>query len=874
MISFCINRTKSLIILTAFVMHGFMIAETALPIPQNSIQQVALTETPAQKTDLTEQTDIPAAEASELDTLLNNIVQQTSQIDSLLQDIALVTSNNQSLSKIQRSALAKEIRTLRDQLSFFKNQSFTQADEQSIYLLLIINKELCDHLEKALAQGFTCLDPFPLEKHFSRAVQLPLLTINQLTRAIVDNEISVAKLSRSAENIGLTWYNKLYRGIDGYVFQPWQKYNLTHYGAIILGVTAASATAWWLYKEPSQSDNWFAKQINSFYGPAPKYGLVSYNPSAAKVGLEDSSSWATKAATIAASQQADSGKLAYELLNKDELKLAGIIKDNAKDFGLTPMAISLYAWSQVKGDYYKSKNYLYKKTVELHNNLKGGVFKNKTIKTSFEDYFKKPTCTFEDIIGAENAKRIFSDVIDYLISPEKFDLAKITPEKGYLLTGPARTGKTYIAEAFAGEVRKRMTALGKNPDNVHFLSATHDEINRLGGIKDLLAIAKFYAPCILFIDEIDLLGLQRGGTNSMLADFLVGLSDFSHQDSDKQVIVIAATNRSENLDDALKRRGRLGVEIRFTYPSADYRKDFFVHKLESIGIATDTIDIDSLVRQTVGKSFNDLDSILKKALHNAKNLVLPLDQMLLEQAIDSEIFLILPENDHPLSETERQLIAASIAGEALINYVLDTGALVVRATINPYLPILQEKSALAGIFKEEKEDTTPKKQQALIKYGKVFVVSDFEFLNEHCTSEQIKNTCKQLLAGRCAQQILLGVISHNKEAKDNMQKCYALAKELVGKSIELSLLSDKMRDSFADEAFDLVTTMEQEVTTLLTEHKDKLEQLATALLKLNTLNSDTIAYIVDGQLAADIAKEKEKEKAQDTTTIIEHPAVA
>jgi leucyl aminopeptidase/ATP-dependent Zn protease len=556
------------------------------------------------------------------------------------------------------------------------------------------------------------------------------------------------------------------------------------------------------------------------------------------------------------------------------MEAIAILKPDINIVAITPLAENLPSGNAVKGDYYKSKNYLYKKTVELHNNLKGGVFKNKTIKTSFEDYFKKPTCTFEDIIGAENAKRIFSDVIDYLISPEKFDLAKITPEKGYLLTGPARTGKTYIAEAFAGEVRKRMTALGKNPDNVHFLSATHDEINRLGGIKDLLAIAKFYAPCILFIDEIDLLGLQRGGTNSMLADFLVGLSDFSHQDSDKQVIVIAATNRSENLDDALKRRGRLGVEIRFTYPSADYRKDFFVHKLESIGIATDTIDIDSLVRQTVGKSFNDLDSILKKALHNAKNLVLPLDQMLLEQAIDSEIFLILPENDHPLSETERQLIAASIAGEALINYVLDTGALVVRATINPYLPILQEKSALAGIFKEEKEDTTPKKQQALIKYGKVFVVSDFEFLNEHCTSEQIKNTCKQLLAGRCAQQILLGVISHNKEAKDNMQKCYALAKELVGKSIELSLLSDKMRDSFADEAFDLVTTMEQEVTTLLTEHKDKLEQLATALLKLNTLNSDTIAYIVDGQLAADIAKEKEKEKAQDTTTIIEHPAVA
>lgn len=917
---FSSNRAKSLLLLSLISLQSFVLAETAmLNTPDATLQQTASssTETPSKKAEVVPtkeaataasepQTQQTAPDVSQLDTLLNNVLQQSRQIDSFLQDIILITSNDQSLTKDQRSSIVKEITALRKQLTAITSQSFTQADEQLIYQLLIINKELCDHLTQTLKKGLSSLTPFSLEQHLTRAVTSPLLTLEELSQAITSNAISVANLAHSAETIGLTWYNKLYRGIDSYVFQPWQKYNVTHYSMIALGATAATIGAWWYFTKrgctieikdplakmsitPVESDT-----ISAFIQNPLSKELID-----AKVTVPSIIKNSTKEATIKVatgtrfeqwlreklgphplfaemSHPTSKGTVSF-VANEDELKLLGHIEKNAPMIGALNAAFFYYIWPRIAKDYYKTSSYITKKVVEAHNNLKGGSFKGRSIKTSFEDYFKKPTCTFDDIIGAENAKEIFSGVIDYLISPEKYDLAKITPEKGYLLTGPARTGKTYIAEAFAGEARKRMAALGKNPDTIHFLSVTHQDIQfsrDRGGIKGLLNFAKDYAPCILFIDEIDLLNLQRsGGDTGMLSDFLVGLSDFSHQDSDKQVIVIAATNRSENIDDALKRRGRLGVEIRFTYPSSEYRKDFLVHKLEAIGIATDTLDIDSIVQQTAGRSFNDLESVLKKALQKAKNAARPLDQEMLEQAIDSEIFSILPECDHPLSKTERQLLAASIAGEAFIAYTLDTGAVISRATINPYSTKLKEKSALSGLFKEEssKQQEAP----ALIKFGKIFTSTDFEYLHEDLTSEQIKNTCKQLLAGCCAQQIILGITTHNQDTKENMQKCYTLAKELVGRGIDATMLSDKMRDSFADKAFELVEKLEQEVTALLTEHKDKLEQLTTALLKLNTLNGGVIAYIVEGKLAEDIAAAaKEKEAAHDTTSVIEHPAVA
>jgi ATP-dependent Zn protease len=881
MVSLSINRTKSLLLLVLVSLQSFILAETAtLSAHDTSIQQ---TEVPVEKTAPTQIDALPEQQAAsaqetatdnaQLDTLLSTVLHQIGSIDSLIQDIALVTSNNQSLSKEQRSTIAKEIRALRDELSSLRNQSFTQADAQSIYLLLGINKELCDHLEHALAQGFKTLEPFPLTQIISKIAVRKLLNSDQLTQAIAANEISVAKLGRAAENIGLTWYNKLYRGVDSYVFQPWQKYNMTHYSLITLGATATAIGAWWYFSKRGEP---LFKEIIS---------EVEQETFLSKFKITDpkkiTSSFFEKVETGSKLEQwlrkimgqhpqynrleVGDGSTFVRISNEEKLNLPGQIEKNWLALLGGYAGFKTYAWPYIEDDYKISKNVLTKRVVEIHNNLKGGVFKNRTIKTSFEDYFKIANGSFDDMIGSENAKDILSGVADYLVNPEKFELSKNTPEKGYLLTGPTRTGKSFTAECFAGEVRKRLIAAGKSPDAVRYLPADVGVISALGGIKPYLELAKKNAPCIIFIDEIDLLGLQRAGGNStLLADFLVALSEFSQQDVDKQVVVLAATNRSENLDDALKRRGRLGIEIRFSYPSFDYRKNFFVHKLESIGISTDSFDLDSITRQTVGRSYNDLESVLKKALQQAKMQNCQLDQELLERAIDSELFLILPENDHPLSEQERMIVATTIAGKILTEYLLNTGAPVVRATINPYLPLLKETSPWEAFYKEETS------KQELIKYGKVYTSSIYEYLNQTYTTVQLKNTCKSLLAGRCAQQLFLGMTTHDNDTRLNMQKSFAIAKELVNKGLDSKMLSDTMRDSFADKAYALLETLEQETTTLLTEHKEQLERLIAVFLKLGTLNREEIAIIIEGKLPESL----EAALKTGVPEVIKQPAVA
>jgi ATP-dependent Zn protease len=226
--------------------------------------------------------------------------------------------------------------------------------------------------------------------------------------------------------------------------------------------------------------------------------------------------------------------------------------------------------------------------------------------------------------------------------------------------------------------------------------------------------------------------------------------------------------------------------------------------------------------------------------------------------------LILPEIDHPLSEKERLLIATTVAGKVLIEYLLDTGTPVLRATMNPYLPILKETSPWEAFYKEEAS------KQELIKYGKVFTSTIFEYLNQTFTTLQLKNTCKSLLAGRCAQQLILGVTTHDNDTKLNSQKSYAIAKELVSKGLDSKTLSDTMRDSFADKSFALMETFEQETTALLTEHKEQLERLIAVLLKLGTLNHEEVAIVIEGTLPESL----DSALQTGSTSVIEQPVVA
>ncbi len=281
--------------------------------------------------------------------------------------------------------------------------------------------------------------------------------------------------------------------------------------------------------------------------------------------------------------------------------------------------------------------------------------------------------------------------------PERFDRAKLTPEKGYLLTGPTRTGKSYLAEALAGEIKEMFKRTNKNPDDFNFFTLSASFI-LAEGIDVLIERAKKYAPCIIFVDEIDLLCLQRAGGNAVeLSKFLTSMSGFLESDPEKVVIMIAATNRPQNLDTALRQRGRFGKELRFDYPGFNDRKELFTRRIGALA-NVNAFDIDKLARETEGKSYEDINALVRAAFQKGIINGEVLNQEALEKCLDEEVRNIIPSSNTEPSAPEQELIAAhQKAGQALAVMLLDGKEKLAKVTIKPYLTNLHEEAAWEAI---------------------------------------------------------------------------------------------------------------------------------------------------------------------------------
>ena len=227
-----------------------------------------------------------------------------------------------------------------------------------------------------------------------------------------------------------------------------------------------------------------------------------------------------------------------------------------------------------------------------------------------------PRYTFDDIIGHEAFKHQLNRYVEYIMDPDKFDRAGATPERGILFAGPPQTGKTMLAEATAGEILKRQMLNG-NTDKFSFLVFTPAEINE-SGIDFILWLAEAQAPCIVFIDELDLYGLQRERNTKMLGEFLTAMSGAMNTEKSKRIILLGATNKPENLDQALLQHGRFGKILYFDYPSFEERKQFFNKKLlQDLGLTFKDTFVEKLTRETENCTYNDL-----KAIVNHKHLMM------------------------------------------------------------------------------------------------------------------------------------------------------------------------------------------------------------------------------------------------------------
>jgi cell division protease FtsH len=424
------------------------------------------------------------------------------------------------------------------------------------------------------------------------------------------------------------------------------------------------------------------------------------------------------------------------------------------------------------------------------------------------------------VAGVDEAKAELQEVVEFLRDPKRFHALGAQVPKGILLHGPPGTGKTLLAKAVAEE------------SGAHFFSqsaaAFVEMFAGLGAarIRRLFAIARDHRPAIIFIDEIDAVGGQRGSDNNgereqTLNQLLVEMDGFS---TNGDLVVIAASNLLDKLDPALLRPGRFDRQIFVSPPDVSGREAILKVHTRNKPLAADC-DLERIARQTAGLTGAELANICNEAaIFAARSRRSALGHCDFDDAVERVVAGM--QSRRTLNEHERRVVAFHEAGHALCAEVLPGVDRVHKISIVP------RGRALGYTLNLPEED----------RYLK--------------TREELTDHMTVLLGGRAAEQLVFGAVTTG--ASDDLRRVAAVSREMVheyamGTSItsrtvsaEGGAVSDRTRQLRDEEQQHLADEAMRGAVRILTEHRDKLDQLASALLRNEVLERDDIDRIMDG----------------------------
>ena len=442
--------------------------------------------------------------------------------------------------------------------------------------------------------------------------------------------------------------------------------------------------------------------------------------------------------------------------------------------------------------------------------------------------------TFDDVAGADEEKAELQEVVDFLRNPEKYTRLGARIPKGILLVGPPGTGKTLIAKAVAGEA------------GVQFLSISGSDFVELyvgvgaSRVRDLFEQAKKQAPSIIFIDEIDAVGRQRGAglggghdeREQTLNQLLVEMDGFKSSDG---VIVIAATNRVDILDNALLRPGRFDRQVYVGAPDAKGRAAILRVHAKNKPLAED-VDLDTVAKETAGFTGADLQNLLNEAALRAAKLGRPV--ILMKDLEESMIKVIAgPEKkSRVIPAHEKKLTAVHEAGHAIVMHALPTHDPVHQITIVP--------RGMAG--------------------GMTISLpsEDHSYMSRNEMLEQIVS----LLGGRVAEALMLSDISTG--ASNDLQRATSIAREMVtkyGMSAKLGPVtfdsdgqvfigrdygqtksySEESAARIDQEVQDILGSCYRQCENILKAHMEELRQVSDYLLEHETMSGKEFEAIMN-----------------------------
>ncbi len=443
---------------------------------------------------------------------------------------------------------------------------------------------------------------------------------------------------------------------------------------------------------------------------------------------------------------------------------------------------------------------------------------------------QKTKTTFKDIAGLDEEKQEMIEIVDFLKKPKKFQEMGAKIPRGVLLCGNPGTGKTLIAKAIAGEA------------DVPFISMSGSEfIEMFAGlgasrVRKLFEKARKIAPCIVFIDEIDAIGSRRTSSsgsesenNQTLNQLLVEMDGF---DTEEAIIVLAATNRPEMLDKALLRPGRFDRQITIGLPDLNGREAILnIHAKDKK--IDESVNLRSIAEDTAGFTGAELANILNEAAiiatikrHKA------ITNKDIEDAV-KKVTVGLEKHSRVISEKDKKLTAFHEAGHAIVSRYLETQKEIKEVSIIP--------RGVAGGYT-------------------MYKTNEDKF---YVSKQEMQEKLISLLGGRAAEKLALDDISTG--ASNDIEVATKIATDMVtiyGMSdivgpisintekdpYQMELLGDRFEDSIGAEIKQLIDNAYYQAQKILSEHMDKLEQVATALMKQEIISAEEFeSFFQDNQ---------------------------
>ena len=434
--------------------------------------------------------------------------------------------------------------------------------------------------------------------------------------------------------------------------------------------------------------------------------------------------------------------------------------------------------------------------------------------------------TFKDVAGADEEKEELQEIVQFLKNPKKFTRVGAKIPTGILLVGPPGTGKTLLARAVAGEAGVPFFTISGSDFVEMFVGVGASRV------RDLFSEAKKNAPAIVFIDEIDAVGRQRGAglggghdeREQTLNQLLVEMDGFTHNEG---VIVLAATNRSDVLDPALLRPGRFDRRIVVNYPDVIGREEILKVHSRNKPLGKD-VDLKVLARRTPYFTGADLMNVMNEAaLLTARNDLPEITMPTIEEAI-TRVMAGPEKRSKRVTELDRKLVAYHEGGHAIVAY---------------YIPECDKVHEIT---------TIPRAQAG----GYTMYLPQEEF--SYVTTARMKAQMASAMGGRVAEAIVFGDISTG--ASSDIKQATEIARSMVteygmsdklgpvflgtehevflGKSFsqQNSGFSEKVNELIDSEVNALLTSAYKRAEDILTEHRDQLDGLASLLIEREKLN--------------------------------------